>query len=129
MDASFYRTGLELLLKNNCCKGNGCLKPFECEDKLMAHFPYISPVCACTLCQKCVHAQTEAALEDNPNWKGYVVQCGLCGTLKSWNIRKLVPNMALASMLEEIRRLSASNPPVEEDDDEDSEATIAFLDN
>jgi len=126
MTDSYYHTGMEVLLKNNCCRGLQCMSPFDCNDKSEWNFPYISPVCYCTLCQKCVHAQNEAALEGNPKWKGYVVECMLCGTLKAWNIRKLVPNMALASMLEETRRLAASKPPEKENDEQDSQATVPY---
>jgi len=128
MSENYYRSGMGVLLKNNCCRGDLCMKPFECEDRSEWHFPYISQVCFCTLCQKCVHAQNEAALQENPKWKGYVVQCMLCGTLKAWNIRKLVPNIALANMLEETRRLAASNPTDGREEEEDSQATLPIYD-
>jgi hypothetical protein len=123
------RNVLELLLQNNSCRGilgdEMCLTLYDCTDKAERHFPMISPVCWCTMCLKCVHAQHEAAVKNSPDWKGWTIECMLCSTPKAWNIRKLVPNLALASMLEETRRLAVVVAPVAEGD-EDSEATIAL---
>jgi hypothetical protein len=97
------RQNIANLLRNNGCPVEGCLAEFETGDRNERHYPHISPLCFCTICHVCIDQQHEAAVGENPKFKGWTIECPVCHMEKAWNIRKLVPNKALANMQEELR--------------------------
>ena len=123
--ADYYcRNGLAVLVHTNRCRGTlqrRCFKKYDIKNPKQQNYPHISAVCYCTLCLECIHKQKEAVKDSNPEWKGWVVKCMLCQREKAWNLRKLIPNLALASMLENTTLL-LDNIPREEG--EDSDATV-----
>jgi hypothetical protein len=78
----------------------------------MRHYPHISAICKCTICLCCVNRQMDAATATAKKSKGYIVECPLCQTEKAWDTRpgKSVPNIALATFIEELRRLRNNLP-------------------
>jgi hypothetical protein len=94
------------LLANNGCKVTDCYKPFGFDAKKHEHYPYISRVCACTVCKKCIDEQVvKACLGDlHKVKKGWAVECPLCGREKAFDNKHLLPNIAMANLCEELSR-------------------------
>ena len=105
--------GLAVILQNNCC--HGCMLEFETGFG-DAQYPFISGVCSCTVCRRCLDARVEAERGANGNWKGWCICCPICETDNAFNLRKLVKNMALANVLAELRLLMDRQPDNGDDD-------------
>ena len=105
--------GLAVILQNNCC--HGCMLEFETGFG-DTHYPFISGVCSHTLCRQCLDAKVEEERGSTGTWKGWCIRCPICDIDNAFNIRKLIKNMALATVLEEIRRLVDRQPDHGDDD-------------
>ena len=107
--------GLAVILQNSCCLG--CMQDFETGFG-DARYPFISGVCSCTVCRRCLDARVEAERGENPaaSWKGGCICCPVCDTDRAFNMKKLVKNMALAVVLAEIGRLIDRQPDNGDDD-------------
>ena len=105
--------GLAVILQNNCC--HGCMLEFETGFG-DTHYPFISGVCSHTLCRQCLDAKVEEERGSSGTWKGWCIRCPICDIDNAFNIRKLIKNMALATVLEEIRRLVDRQPDHGDDD-------------
>ena len=105
--------GLAVILQNSCCLG--CMLEFETGFG-DTHYPFISGVCSCTVCRRCLDAKVEEERGSTGTWKGWCIRCPICDIDNAFNIRKLIKNMALATVLEEIRRLMDRQPDHGDDD-------------
>ena len=50
-------------------------------------------------------------------WKGWCIRCPICDADNAFDMQKLIRNMALATVLQEIRRLLMDRQPDHGDDD------------
>ena len=105
--------GLAVILQNSCCLG--CMLDFE-RGFGDARYPFISGVCSCTVCGQCLDARVEAERGPTVTWKGWCVHCQIGDVDNAFDLRKLVKNMALATVLAEIGRLIDRQPDNGDDD-------------
>jgi hypothetical protein len=88
--------------------GHGCIvcsQAYETDVWTDLRYPYISPVCKCTLCRACIDERLAQIVGTN---KVYTVECPLCEKPKAWNKRNLVPNKQLANLLHDMKRVIAN---------------------
>jgi hypothetical protein len=103
-----YEAALSLILRNHCCLGRECVQDFENKGYPFAYFACVSTKCNCTVCKHCL----DRVVEKQPqNWTGWTVSCPSCFEERAFNLRRLVPNMALVAIVSDVRRLLNNPPP------------------
>jgi hypothetical protein len=103
-----YEAALALILRNNCCSSQECVQDFENKSYPWAFFPYISTKCNCTICKHCLDRVVEKQAD---NWTGWTIPCPACYEERAFNLRQLVPNVALTEIIYDTRRLLNNPPP------------------
>ena len=108
-------SGLAVIHQNNCCLG--CMFAFETGFG-DSRYPFISGACSHTVCRRCLDAKVEAERAGNPaaSRKKGSIKCPICDIDSAFNMRFLIKNMALATLLGEIVHLIARQPDNGDDD-------------
>lgn len=96
---AYYRREMTRLIKGHGC--TLCTEEFETDLPTDLKYPYVSPVCRCTLCRACVDGCVPVEK------KGWTADCPLCAVPKAWNMRNLVPNRHVANLLHDMKRVVA----------------------
>jgi hypothetical protein len=96
---AYYRCEMARMVQGHGC--TYCSQPFDTDVSTDAKYPFISPVCNCTLCGECINGCLSQIVET----KIFTVGCPLCRKPKAWNVRHLVPNKHLANLLHDMKRV------------------------
>ena len=95
---AYYHREMNRLINGHGC--TLCTEEFETDLPTDLKYPYISPVCKCTLCRACIDRCV--IVEEGKRW---TADCPLCGVQKAWEMRNLAPNRHVANLLHDMKRV------------------------
>jgi Fe-S oxidoreductase len=97
---AYYRDELKKLgLDHGLCVN--CGEMFETQDQTNLRYPFKSYVCKCTLCRECINSCGEKITPG----KTFTFDCPRCETKKAWNLRKLLPDLQFANLLDAVNSI------------------------
>jgi hypothetical protein len=104
-NGSYYAGEIRSLIM---CHGdcNMCGLGFEVEHETDPRYPYVSPVCKCTLCRACINECVPKVASS----KIYMYGCPACYKDQAWNLKNLLPNRPFANLLSGMDRAIANSP-------------------